>query len=212
MMGVGIWALFLIAATEVWYRSHANPNAGVFYWSVAMPTNNPTFKAVELPPRTLQLLAYDQGHSGEWMDEGSNWSAHFFRWKPRAIESVINSRIHRPETCLPAAGLRQVSGSDLVWYDAGDVKLPFRKYVFRNETQTLFVFFCQWEDGSEQQAGMGASNQEGRLQSVLRGRRMVGQQTLELILVGYESLEKADEAVRNRLPDLIKVEKPIANR
>jgi len=206
LVGCGCCALLSIGATEAWYRSHGNPNAGKFYWTAAMPTNQPDFKAVEMPPRTLQLLAFDEGANGAWTENGRDWTAYFCRWKPRSVESVITSRIHRPERCLPAAGLNQVSESKLVWYDAGPFKLPFRKYVFEGEGRALFVFFCQWEDGFKEQAGMQDSNQAGRLQSVLAGRRVVGQQTLELILSGYPSLDDADQAVRERLPSLIRAE------
>ncbi len=204
LLALGCWALISIGATEAWYRCHANPNSGKFCWTVAMPVSSPGFQKIELPPRTLQLLSFDEGATGKWTENGMEWSAHFFRWKPRSIESVITSRIHRPERCLPAAGLSQVSESKLLWYDAGQFKLPFRKYVFEGEGRTLFVFFCQWEDGFKEQAGMQASNQADRLQSVLSGRRLVGQQTLELILGGYPSLDAAEQAVRDRLPALIR--------
>lgn len=204
LLALGCWALVAFGATEGWYRCHANPNSGEFYWTVAMPVSTPGFQEIELPRRTLQLLAFDEAATGKWTENGSQWSAHFFRWRPRSIESVITSRIHRPERCLPAAGLNQLSESKLVWYDAGQFKLPFRKYVFEGEGQTFFVFFCQWEDGLKEQAGLQASNQAARLQSVLSDRRLVGQQTLELVLTGFPSLGAAEQAVRDRLPALIR--------
>ena len=45
-----------------------------------------------------------------------------------------------------------------------------------------------------------------RLKLALAGRRRLGQQTLEIILTGYASLEKADQEVRKRLPQLIIME------
>jgi hypothetical protein len=169
-----------------------------------MPKNTPGFQEIELAPRTLRLLSFDQGATGKWTENGMEWSANFFRWKPRSIESVITSRIHRPEVCLPASGMRQVSESELVCFDAGQFKLPFRKYIFESEGRTLFVFFCQWEDGFKEQVGMQASSQAGRLQSVLSGRRLVGQQTLELIVTGSASLAEAETLVRRRPPELIR--------
>jgi exosortase/archaeosortase family protein len=203
---VGLWSLLCILATEAWYRSHANPNAGVFHWTAVLPESNPTYQKIELPPRTLKLLSYDEGASGKWIEEGVEWSAHFFRWKPRSVQSVITSRVHRPEVCLPASGLQQIGDSELVTVDVGEFSLPFRKYTFQAEGRALHVFFCQWEDGAEQQSGMQASKQGDRLQSVLSGRRLVGQQTFELILTGFDSLEEAEQAVRQHLPRLVSVE------
>lgn len=207
---VGAWAILCIAATEVWYRSHSNPNAGQFYWSAALPENDPTFENIEMAPRTLKLLKFDDGASGKWQAEGAEWQAFFFRWKPRSIESVINSRTHRPEVCLTAAGLRQESVSEPVAIEAQGFEIPFRKYVFSSTSQTFHVFFAQWEDGNKDQAGMQASNQQGRLHSVLGRRRLVGQQTLEIIVSGYPSLADAEMAVRNRLSSLIKRDQTVA--
>lgn len=63
-----------------------------------------------------------------------------------------------------------------------------------------------WDDGAEKQAGFGHSKYLDRLNSVLTGRRRLGQQTLEFILSGYPSLKAAEQSVRKRLPVLIKVE------
>jgi hypothetical protein len=74
----------------------------------------------------------------------------------------------------------------------------------------LYVFFCQWEDGAENQAGMQSSGQADRLQSVLKGRRLVGQQTLEIIVTDCNSLEQAEQQLRKHLPDLIQRDPPQA--
>lgn len=115
------------------------------------------------------------------------------------------SRAHRPDVCLPASNLRQVGSSSIVSCDAGPLKIPFLKYTYEAGGQTLHVFFCQWEDGKEQQDGMQATKQGDRLQSVLSARRRVGQQTLTLILTGYPAMDEAKVLVRRRLPELIRL-------
>ncbi len=205
MFACGLWSLLCIAATGAWYRSHEIKDAGVFHWALALPEAKPGFEKIQLAPRTIKLLAYDLSTTGKWREEdGSEWSAHFFRWNPRSIQSVIQSRMHRPEVCLPASGFKQLTESELVVFDAGKLKLPFRKYTYEAGGQTIYVFFCQWEDGTENQAGLQASKQAGRLQSVLSGRRLVGQQTLELIVTGSASLAEAETLVRRQLPELIR--------
>jgi hypothetical protein len=205
LVAVGCWTILCIGATEVWYRSHTVKDAGVFHWTVALPGNKPGFQKIELPPRTLHLLAFDAGSTSQWNeDDGSEFSLSFFRWNPRSIHSVIQSRIHRPEDCLPASGYKQLAESELVFFDAGRFKLPFRKYTYASEGQILYVFFCQWEDGAETQTGMGASGQTERLRTVWVGRRLVGQQTLEIIITGSPSLAEAEALVRRRLPELIR--------
>jgi exosortase len=210
LTAVGLWSLLCILTTELWYRSHIPKDSGVFHWSVALPQEKPDFQKLELAPRTIKLLKYDVAATGKWhVDDGSEWSVNFFRWLPRSIESVINSRTHRPEVCLPAAGLRQVSASELIHVDAADLKIPFRKYTYELDGRNLYVFFCQWEDGAASQAGMQSSGQEDRLQSVLKGRRLVGQQTLEIIVSDCPSLDQAEQGLRKDLPALIRTESPL---
>jgi exosortase len=207
LLAVGLWSLLCIAATEIWYRLHAIPEMGVFHWTVALPEAKPGFEKIEMPPRTLKLLAFDAGSTSMWNeDDGSEFSLFFFRWNPRSIRSVIQSRIHRPEDCLPASGFKQLTESELVFFDAGQLKLPFRKYTYEADGRSLFVFFCQWEDGAETQTGMGVSTQTERLRTVWVGRRLVGQQTLEILVTGSPSLAEAEALVRRRLPELIRRE------
>ena len=211
LIGVGCWALCVVGLTEVWYRSHESKTSGTFHWSVALPESNPAFQKIEMAPRSLKLLAFDLGSTGRWHEEnGSEWTLYFFRWNPRSVQSVIHSRLHRPDVCLPAAGLRQVSESKLKFFDAGELKLPFRRYVYESPGNTLYVFFCQWEDGAEKQSGMQASKGADRFQSVLTGRRLLGQQTLEIILTGCENIDQAEAQVRSRLPSLIRADTSVA--
>jgi exosortase len=207
LLAIGCWAILCLAATEAWYRSHAVKDEGTFHWSVVLPESKPGFQKVTMTPRTEKLISADLAATGKWQEEdGSEWTAYFFRWHPRSIQSVIMSRVHRPEVCLPASGLRQVGDSKPVTLEAGALPLPFRAYTYEAEGKTLHVFFCQWEDGSEKQAGMGASGQADRLKSVLTGRRKLGQQTLEFIITGHRTLDEATQALGKQLPSLIRIE------
>lgn len=201
---VGLWTILVLGLTQLWYRSSEVKDAGVFTWTVKLPEDKPGFQKVELPPRTLKLLAFDEGATGKWLEEdGSEFSVYFFRWKPRSVQSVIMSRVHRPEVCLTATGLQQTSESKLVDIPVGSLNLPFRMYTFTGDNKPMYVFFCQWEDGSEQQSGLASSKQRGRIESVLKGRRSLGQQTLEIIITGSDSIETAQHILSRHLPSII---------
>src|SRR5205085_9511999 len=122
LVGVGCWSIVTIVATEIWYRAHSLKEAGIFHWSASLPESQPGFKKIELPEHAIKMLAYDQGSSGQWTDGSVEWSAHFFRWQPRSIQHVISSRVHRPDVCLPAAGLRQISDSGVTYFPAGHLQ------------------------------------------------------------------------------------------
>lgn len=201
---MGCVILVALATTEAWYRAHAIQDEGSFSWTVAFPTNNAGFAVVELPPRTKQLINADIMSAGQWQGtEGAGWSAYFFRWSPASIASVLRARIHRPDRCLPAAGFRQVADEGIRHFEAAGLQLPFRRYTYEDDHTRIHVFFCQWEDGHKTQSGLETSHQVGRLQSVLNGRRKLGQQTLEFILTGCTSQQQADALVAREIDSLI---------
>jgi exosortase len=207
LVAIGCWAVCVLGATELWYRVHDVKDVGMFRWTVNLPETKPDFQKIEMAPRSIKLLAFDVAATGRWQEEGGyEWNAYFFRWRPNSIQSVIHSRLHRPDVCLPASGLRQVADEGIRYFKVGNLELPVRAYTFAAEGRILHVFFCQWEDGAEKQAGLRSSKQAGRLQAVLTGRRLLGQQTFELILTGYDTLERAEAEVRKQLPQLIQAE------
>ena len=113
---------------------------------------------------------------------------------------------HRPEYCLTGAGNELKADLGTLFIPAAGFDLPFRAYVFNDSQQTLYVFFCLWEDQAEKQTGFGKSKYADRLRSVLKGRRGLGQQTLEIVVSGCKSMSDAERALRDRLPGLIQEE------
>ena len=204
-----VWSLLCIATTELWYRAHDAKTPDFIHWSVNLPDTNPTFQKVELPPRTLQLLKYDLGNAAQWQEDGGvEWSVYFFRWQGKSMQSIMNARYHRPEICLPAGGLQQVTAPQTDYLEIGSLRLPFQKSTFSAQGRDLYVFYCLWQDGDEKRKGMRARGPADRLLEPLEGSRRFGQQTIEIIVSGYSSLAEAERAVRQRLPELIQIEAP----
>jgi len=90
-------------------------------------------------------------------------------------------------------------------FQAHGLNLPFRIYTFDSKTRPLYVFFCLWEDGIEKQLGFAETKYHDRLRSVLGRRKGLGQQTLEIICDGFDSLTAAEARVRTQLPILIEM-------
>jgi len=204
LLALGLWSLACVGATEAWYRLHASKSDSGPRWSAVLPTNNATFKAIQLPPRSVRLLQNDSGATGSWGEgDGSEWTAFFLRWNATSASSIFRARQHRPDVCLPASGLSLVEDGGLELFKAQQFTLPFHKYTYQSGGTVLYVFFCQWEDGAKRQSGLANTEQGGRIKAAWDGHRVLGQQNLELILTGYHSLAEAAEAVRKRLPALI---------
>jgi hypothetical protein len=172
-----------------------------------MPDTKPKFEKTELPRAMAERLACDTRSCARWQDEdGSDWIVYYFRWEAKSMQAIMRARIHRPEICLPASGLQQVTGPDMDRFEAGPLELPVQKSTYLAQNRELYVFFCIWQDGDEHREGLLSRARRDRLTMVLEGRRRTGQQTLEIVVAGYASLAEAEQAVRQRLPGLIRLE------
>jgi len=210
LLAVGCWSVCLLGGTEFWYRWHEARNQSVFGWTVSLPREQPSFGSIELPERARRILAADFEATGKWQDgDGSHWMAFFFRWSARSTLSMMRARVHRPDVCLPASGFTMRADHGLDYFQAGDLALPFRRYTFEEKGRPMYVFFCQWEDTGNRQTGMWKSKQADRIRAVLAGRRRVAQQTFEIIVAGFPDLQEAEKAVKERLPQLIRLESPV---
>lgn len=204
LYGIGCWTIFSVAATEGWYRWHEARTDSKIDWGVEFPAELPSFKRIELSDESWGVLGCDSATTGAWTDEdGSQWQIFLLRWSKKSALSMMRARLHRPEICLPASGWHLVADRGIDRFSAGNLSLPFRSYIFEESGRPLHVFFCKWEGGGGRQFGLEGSKQGDRIRAVLMGRRRVEQQTLEIIIHGYETLELAEAAVRKRLPGLI---------
>ena len=206
---VGGWAVCILVLNEIWYVAHELTAPKTTPWTASLPSDNATFQTVELTPRVLEVLKSDLNITGKWSQEsGLEWTAFFLRWKPQSIPSLIRARRHRPEVCLPAIGYRQITGPLMEYFDVGPLKLPFQKFVYEAHGTKIYVFFCLWQDGDEEQQGIRLLERNDRFAWVKKGRRRMGQQSLEIVLSGCSSLKEAEQEVRKHLPSLIRIGEP----
>ncbi len=206
LLGAGVWALACLLVTEGWYRWRGGATATDLHWAVDFPTNKATFQTIELPRRTTELLAYDNGMGAKWTEDGdAEWTTFFFQWRGHTVQSIMAARYHRPEVCLPASGLEPMAGSKTSRFKAGDLELPMRQSAFSGGGQVFYVFYCLWQDGDERRTGIRMRGREDRLIGAIEGRRRIGQQVLEIILSGCSSLTEAEHLVREKLPGMVRV-------
>jgi exosortase len=150
---------------------------------------------------------------------------YLFRWKP-GRNSALLANLHRPDVCLPAIGWSQVADTGVRNYPVTDsFALPFRHFEFRHGTsedsapQTAHAFYCLSEDrvptpsaagvNPPQMATSPSSWTRGeRIREVLEGRRHLGQQVMEFIVLsrGPTDLDQVEGRFARALPQLIKIE------
>ncbi len=123
-------------------------HAGQIDW----PVTKAGFHDTEIPETTKVILKYNEGRSGSWTGaDGSRWTTFFFRWFPGSAAAQL-ARGHKPDICLPAAGLRLDRYGGIQSMHIGKLDIPFQCYVFDYQGKPLHVFYCLWEDHQQQSA------------------------------------------------------------
>ena len=149
---------------------------------------------------------------------------YFFRWNP-GRNSALLANLHRPDVCLPSVGWRQVADSGVRNYQVNaSFALPFRHFEFQHASvggrspQVAHAFYCLWEDRADNGSspgsklpqmagGRSAWTRTERIHTVLEGRRHLGQQTMEFVVLsrGPVDVDQLDTQFAQALPGLIKV-------
>jgi hypothetical protein len=118
------------------------------------------------------------------------------------------ARKHRPEICFPAAGYQPCGDDGIMTVEAKGFSIPFHALDFEDGGNKEYVFFCLWEEGlksSERPLIKDTWSQLSRLRSAPVGKRNLAHQTLEIVISGYDSPEKAEAAFRREIVKLIEV-------
>lgn len=202
-----IWLVTVELSVALWYKvreSHLKVGPD---WTVKLPEQNPTFKALALTPEEHELLRFDEGKKGEWREsDGTEWQAFYFNWLPGRVAGYLAKR-HTPDICMTATGFKMDAGPELSVIKVNNLQLPVRHYVFDSSSGPLQVYQCHWE------AGMGTdtftadeSSRFNLIRGVWAGRGNQGQKSLEIIISGYNDPKLAQEALVRQLSNLIVVE------
>lgn len=205
-VALGVWILFSEFSVAAWYRWHEDRAPRATQWTVAWPTNNPTFQELPLADPARQILRYDEGRSGRWSEGEATWQAVFLRWQPGRT-AVHLAQNHTPNICLTAAGYKLESVSPQMWFDVDGLRMPFSVNAVTSTPRPFYVFYCLWDDRASVQGfqtmGLTYGN---RLAPVLAGLRNPGQRSLEIAVTGPADAVEAENALHAELKKLIVTE------
>jgi hypothetical protein len=194
---------------------------------VRWPTSATQYQETRIDERTKSLLHHDEGRGAMWLEaphatgftRAGTSLLYFFRWYP-GHNSALLANAHRPDVCLPASGWRQTGDFGVRDYKvAPDLTIPFRHFEFSDNAagRTAFAhaFYCVWEDRVPKAQGDAPANgmttapsswsRGERMSAVLNGRRHLGQQVMEYLLIQREELgaAEAEDAFAAQVPKLI---------
>jgi exosortase/archaeosortase family protein len=197
------WILLTEFSVEAWYRSHEARVPAAAQWTVAWPTNDPTYKESPMTEAARQILRYDEGRSAGWSDNDLKWQVVFLRWKPGRT-AVHLAENHTPNVCMTAAGYTLDSISPQEWLEVNGLRMPFSVNQVENAAWPFYVFYCLWDDRASAQGFQTMGLSYGRrLAPVLAGLRNPGQRSLEISVSGPDNAAEAEAAVRTELGKLI---------
>lgn len=202
-----VWVVLVEAGVAMWYHSReANLKPGPL-WTVSLPADNPTFKAIAPTEEERILLRFDEANHGRWLDEdGTSCQAYYFGWKPGRVAGYLAKR-HTPDICLTAAGLQLTAGPTLSVIQVHGVDLPMRHYTFKTPAGVLQVFQCHWEAGMDNaHSATDASSRFNLIRGIWAGRGNQGQKVLQIVISGDQSPEDSEKKLVSVLDRIIKVE------
>ena len=201
------------------------------------PEQAPDFRKLKIDEEIRAVLRFDEGEAATWSVtsamNGSRsdiilCSLFAFRWNP-GKNSALLANLHRPDVCLPASGWTKTADDGVRSYPVNrSFELPFRHFEFQRNLegsapQIAHAFYCLSEDrvSSASTSRVGTNSREmlgspsewtraERLRTVLEGRRHLGQQVIETILLSTQrfSASEAESHLRELLPNLVVVRDP----
>ncbi len=112
LLAAGAWLVLAEIGVDGWFRWHERGLGSTPRWSVTWPTNAPGFREIAISESAERILRYDEGRGVSWSARAPGVAndriIYFFRWKPGRNSAQLAAD-HRPDVCLPAAGLEQVA-------------------------------------------------------------------------------------------------------
>ncbi len=155
-----------------------------------------TLEAV--PPSVKERLLYDEGTLVRGQGPGGCvWLAYYFSWK--RLKAAQLGGFHGPELCLPALGWGPGKEGALLRWDQGGMQLVFRSFRFTRATQSIYVFFAQWDQSAYPYHQKAGRFRKDRLLEAWHRHRSPRKTSLEVVLSGPKSFAEASKVMEAML-------------
>lgn len=195
--GVSV-SLFLMAsgvlASEIWFAPSEKNALERRVWIDWSAGGSERVERREIPRETRAILRYSQGTRRLWdTPKGIQVQAFAFRWGSDRI-SLFNS-VHRPEVCLPSAGLRPLGAPfEVAVTTRNGEPLHFTGQDFALGGHRLFVWFGLWDEHLNLVDPEERTTE--RWQRAWERQRVRSRDSLELVLTGAASWQDAERLLR----------------
>ena len=193
----------MLGVTEAWYYDGGKPPQS--QWTMASPPNS---EPVKVDAAVIAQLQCDRITSASWRENGAQWMLHFIEWNPGPLRSRVLARVHRPEVCLSAIGMKLLEDRGFVSVSVAGLTLPFHAYTFEQNGRLVFVYFGLWQNRTirgQERGQLSESEHVAGLQAVIWRERNLGQQVAELAVIGYSNAAQADAQFQAAMQNLVVV-------
>ncbi len=200
-----LWLLSVEGVNRWWFQSAERHTRSGPSWELHPPEHDPAWKPTVLSEEAASILRYSHGKSAVYSEIGAPlWQIFFFEWDPGRTSAQL-ARMHRPEICLPAAGIRHVGSAPPFTLAAAGTTLEFEGSVFDSQNGVLYVYRTL----SEQRPDTARANAfdlgvKGRLLGAWAGVRNTGQKLLQICVVDAHDEFEARQDIQDRLPPLLR--------
>ena len=203
---LAVWLAVVEASVEAWYAFHERKLPPPLTWQAVFPTDHSSYHEIPIAARTRMILRNDAGLNAVWRGvEDSQWQGTFLQWEPGRTATHL-ARNHTPEVCLAAAGGLVLASSELRNVTAQGIQFPVRFYEVAQGERTLHVLYCLWSDQSgARQFQTQSLTVRSRLEAAFAGVRLVGQRSLELVVLGFAQREDAERALTQQFSAMIRL-------
>jgi exosortase len=212
------WVIAVDACVEGWYRMHERGLIARERWTARWPETAKDFHDIHMDEKTRRILRFDEGRGATWrLESGSRRTEdaallYFFRWRPGS-NSALLANVHRPDVCLPASGWVQRGDYGIRSYRITEnFSLPFRHFLFSQtgpggRQHFAHAFFCLREDRVRIDSDDSLAREEfaqepsewsrrEKVNLVMQGRRHLGQQVMEFVLLTREEIGREEAEAR----------------
>jgi exosortase len=205
-----ILPLMALTLNWIWYLPARTSAHAAHPLELNLPNLSHHLLEVPVEPIAKAQLKFHTGRQFTWKDEKQQtWAAFYFFWNANRISS--HAGVHRPENCLPSAGLKTIEV-----YQPASLHIPaigrrisFDRILFETPQAQLLVFHAVWNEGNAEQRI--AQGWKDRFLDAWEQNRISGRHRLQILLQNPGPLEEATRQVQSLIDRMLQTETTAAN-
>jgi exosortase/archaeosortase family protein len=199
-ISIGLLSIFAISpiVAEKYYQFNEGDGQPSAALSVTFERIPDRAERIQIPDATKALLRYSSATAFNVPTRDADQMTFYqFHWDKSRISSF--SGVHRPEVCLPSAGIELVKTyPDPRTIQMDGLEINFGAYEFEGAGNTLHVYFMVRDERKGQQLPPALTAKD-RISQAFRGERIRSRELIEILVVNSINEATAWESAKRLL-------------